>query len=198
MNRTVSDDRAHDTVGPGLAPSQAKGRDCTRRGANCGQSRRHMENRNQARRSSRSRQRSVCSCPQLYERQGHQPFHRRKYPWRLDQGSGASGKDGQRALCRGAEDTARSDVPAALTDGPRCSCLSQCTQLSQWRGDWETKNLIPTEFYPEVTSDHRPRSYGMPKWADMFSPRQLLGFGVLMEELQGLKPEVLPRRERRR
>ena len=64
-------------------------------------------------------------------------------------------------------------------------------QLAQWRGDWETKNLIPTEEYPEISSDLRPWSYGMPHWADMFSPRQLLGFGVLMEELQALRPEIL-------
>jgi adenine-specific DNA methylase len=64
-------------------------------------------------------------------------------------------------------------------------------QLAQWRGDWEAKNLIPTEEYPQVTTDHRPRTYGMPRWADMFSPRQLLGFGVLMEELRALHPTVL-------
>jgi len=65
------------------------------------------------------------------------------------------------------------------------------SQLLQLRADWEAKNLIPTELYPEISSDHRPRSYGMPKWADMFSPRQLLGFGVLMQELQGLKAEII-------
>ncbi len=64
-------------------------------------------------------------------------------------------------------------------------------QLQQWRGDWEAQNLIPTEEYPQITTDHRPRTYGMPRWADMFSPRQLLGFGVLMEELQALRPTIL-------
>ena len=64
-------------------------------------------------------------------------------------------------------------------------------QLHQWRGDWEARNLIPTEEYPQITTDHRPRTYGMPRWADMFSPRQLLGFGVLMEELQALHPAIL-------
>lgn len=64
-------------------------------------------------------------------------------------------------------------------------------QLSQWRGNWEVRNLIPTEEYPQVTTDHRPRTYGMPRWADMFSPRQLLGFGVLMEELQAIRREIL-------
>jgi adenine-specific DNA methylase len=64
-------------------------------------------------------------------------------------------------------------------------------QLKQWRGDWEARNLIPTEEYPQITTDARPRTYGMPRWADMFSPRQLLGFGVLMEELQALRPEII-------
>lgn len=64
-------------------------------------------------------------------------------------------------------------------------------QLEQLRGDWEARNLIPTEEYPLITTDARPRTYGMPRWADMFSPRQLLGFGVLMEELQALRSTIL-------
>ena len=64
-------------------------------------------------------------------------------------------------------------------------------QLSQLRGDWEARGIIPTEGYPEVTTDARPRAYGMPRWADMFSPRQLLGFGMLMDELEALRPQVL-------
>lgn len=64
-------------------------------------------------------------------------------------------------------------------------------QLAQWRGIWERNNVIPTEEYPTVSTDLRPRTYGMPRWADMFSPRQLLGFGVLMEELRSLRPQIL-------
>jgi Adenine-specific DNA methylase containing a Zn-ribbon len=64
-------------------------------------------------------------------------------------------------------------------------------QLAQWRGNWEANNLIPTEEYPEITTDRRPRTYGMPRWADMFSPRQLLTFGVLMEELHALRTTIL-------
>lgn len=64
-------------------------------------------------------------------------------------------------------------------------------QLQQQRGDWEARNLIPTEEYPQITTDARPRTYGMPRWADMFSPRQLLGFGVLMEELQAIRPSII-------
>ncbi|HTP28422.1 MAG TPA: hypothetical protein VMK12_22545, partial [Anaeromyxobacteraceae bacterium] len=43
---------------------------------------------------------------------------------------------------------------------------------------------------PEVSSDPRPRLYGMPRWADMFSPRQLLSMGVVVEELRGLRPMI--------
>jgi adenine-specific DNA methylase len=64
-------------------------------------------------------------------------------------------------------------------------------ELARLRPGWEKGNVIPTELYPEVSSDERPRVYGMPRWADMYAPRQLLGFGILAEELRGLKAEVL-------
>ena len=63
--------------------------------------------------------------------------------------------------------------------------------LAQLRSGWERANIIPTEMYPELSSDERPRLYGMPRWADMFSPRQLLCFGVLVEELRTLRPEIV-------
>lgn len=64
-------------------------------------------------------------------------------------------------------------------------------ELARRRPEWEQKNIIPTEFYPETTTDERPRLYGMPRWADLFSPRQLLCLGVLVEELHRLRPEIL-------
>jgi adenine-specific DNA methylase len=64
-------------------------------------------------------------------------------------------------------------------------------ELKRLRPVWERNNIIPTELYPELTSDERPRLYGMPRWADMFSPRQLLCFGVLVEELQRLRREIV-------
>jgi putative DNA methylase len=64
-------------------------------------------------------------------------------------------------------------------------------ELAMLRPEWEKANIVPTELYPAVSSDERPRLYGMPRWADMFSPRQLLCFGVLMEELRRLREEVL-------
>lgn len=64
-------------------------------------------------------------------------------------------------------------------------------QLAQWRGDWEARNLIPTEVIPEGAKTKEPMQRGIRRWADMFSPRQLLGFGVLMEELHALRPAIL-------
>lgn len=64
-------------------------------------------------------------------------------------------------------------------------------ELEKHRARWERENVIPTELYPEVSSDPRPRNYGMPRWSAMFSARQLLGMGVLVEELRGLRREIL-------
>lgn len=64
-------------------------------------------------------------------------------------------------------------------------------ELARLRPEWEKNNIIPTEEYPVVSSDERPRIYGMPRWADMFSPRQLLCMGVLVEELRRLRPEIV-------
>jgi putative DNA methylase len=64
-------------------------------------------------------------------------------------------------------------------------------QLMQVRGNWEARHLIPTEEYLRITADARPRVYGMPRWADFFSARQLLSFGVLMEGLSELHPQIM-------
>lgn len=64
-------------------------------------------------------------------------------------------------------------------------------ELLHLRSAWEKNNVIPVELYPEVSSDERPRRYGMPRWADLFSHRQLLAFGVLADELRQLRHEIV-------
>ena len=64
-------------------------------------------------------------------------------------------------------------------------------ELARLRPQWERDGIIPTELYPDVTADNRPRLYGMARWADMFSPRQLLVLGTLVEELRALRPDIL-------
>jgi len=55
---------------------------------------------------------------------------------------------------------------------------------------WEKAGLIPTEKIPEG-NDMRPINYGMTRWCDLFTPRQLLGHFYLVEELNRLKPQIL-------
>jgi adenine-specific DNA methylase len=56
--------------------------------------------------------------------------------------------------------------------------------------EWERQGLIPTEGFPQG-NDMRPVVYGMTRWCDMFTPRQLLGHLILVEELNRLKPDIL-------
>ncbi|WP_206885684.1 DUF1156 domain-containing protein [Alicyclobacillus mali (ex Roth et al. 2021)] len=55
----------------------------------------------------------------------------------------------------------------------------------------DAKGLIPTEAIPEGHKTSEPRRYGMTRWCDMFTPRQLLGHLTLIEELNRLKPQIL-------
>lgn len=64
-------------------------------------------------------------------------------------------------------------------------------ELESLRPQWERASTIPTEKYPSVSSDMRPQLYGMPQWADMFSPRQLLCMGTLVEELRNMRAEIV-------
>ncbi|NLL17845.1 MAG: DUF1156 domain-containing protein [Clostridia bacterium] len=63
-------------------------------------------------------------------------------------------------------------------------------QLEQYWSEWERQGLIPTENFPEG-NDMRPKIYGMERWCDMFTPRQLLGHLTMIEELNRLKSEIL-------
>ncbi len=56
--------------------------------------------------------------------------------------------------------------------------------------EWERQGFIPTEAIPEG-NDMRPAIYGMTRWCDMFTPRQLLGHLTMVEELNRLKPQIL-------
>ncbi len=60
------------------------------------------------------------------------------------------------------------------------------------RSEWEKGNVIPTEDLSEISNyDRGHRLYGMYRWADMFSPRQLLSLGILVDELRSLRREIL-------
>jgi putative DNA methylase len=64
-------------------------------------------------------------------------------------------------------------------------------ELARLRPSWERGNVIPTEKIPSGDKTGEPMIRGITSWADMFSPRQLLCFGVLVEELRALRSEIV-------
>jgi putative DNA methylase len=67
--------------------------------------------------------------------------------------------------------------------------LAERTMREKW-DDFERHDLIPTELFPDG-NDMRPRTYGMPRWCDFFTPRQLLGHLTQMDYLRELKPRII-------
>lgn len=63
-------------------------------------------------------------------------------------------------------------------------------ELEERRLEFEMKGLVPNEPFPQG-NDMRPVNYGMPTWADMFTPRQLLGHLTVMEALHDAKRTIL-------
>ncbi|MGE3536742.1 MAG: DUF1156 domain-containing protein [Candidatus Tectimicrobiota bacterium] len=63
-------------------------------------------------------------------------------------------------------------------------------RLQQRWPAWEAAGLIPVEHFPEG-NDMRPVQYGMPRWCDLFTSRQLLGHLTLIEGLNHLKSAIL-------
>jgi adenine-specific DNA methylase len=64
-------------------------------------------------------------------------------------------------------------------------------RLAEKWPEWEAAGLIPTENIPDDINDPRPIRYGMTRWCDLFTPRQLLGHLTLVEELRRITPEIL-------
>lgn len=61
---------------------------------------------------------------------------------------------------------------------------------------WKVQNLVPIENFPETANDTRPIQYGMPRWCDLFSPRQLLTHLTYLEKFQHAKEKLFSGRER--
>lgn len=57
--------------------------------------------------------------------------------------------------------------------------------------EWEQQGIIPTE---DIRPGHKTEELlrvGVTRWCDLFTPRQLLGHLILVEELNRLKPQIL-------
>jgi adenine-specific DNA methylase len=55
---------------------------------------------------------------------------------------------------------------------------------------WEAKNFIPTEEIPIGNKTSEPRRYGMYRWMDVFSSRQLLSLGTYLEVFHDVMQEA--------
>ncbi len=64
-------------------------------------------------------------------------------------------------------------------------------EQKRFRLEWEQKNIIPTEDIPPGYNTQQILNFGVRKWVDMFTSRQLLCMGVLVEELQRLQLEII-------
>ena len=55
-----------------------------------------------------------------------------------------------------------------------------CAMLGERLPEWEAFDMVPTETYDDMFAD-RSKVYGVRKWRDLFSPRQLLCHGTSVE-----------------
>jgi adenine-specific DNA methylase len=62
--------------------------------------------------------------------------------------------------------------------------------IGKLRARLELEGMVPIEAYPTPSTDMRPVQYGMPTWADFYSPRQLLATLTIQEEFRRLVPEI--------
>jgi len=63
-------------------------------------------------------------------------------------------------------------------------------ELARRLPGWLADGIVPDEEVPLVSNDQRPRHYGMTRWRDLFSPRQLLALGMTVEVLRELGAEI--------
>ena len=71
------------------------------------------------------------------------------------------------------------------------ACLQAAeAELERLLPAWDATDVLPTEAIPEGNKTREPHNYGMARWRDMFTPRQLLVHGSFVEEYRRLMAEV--------
>jgi adenine-specific DNA methylase len=86
--------------------------------------------------------------------------------------------------------TARGRSFRAPTQTDRGALEAAEDELTKLLPGWLADGILPNEDVPPGSKTNEPRDYGIDRWRDMFSPRQLLVHGVFIEEFQRLVPEV--------
>jgi putative DNA methylase len=63
-------------------------------------------------------------------------------------------------------------------------------ELAERIGEWRNADIIPDDDIPYGSKTPEPMRYGMARWVEMFSSRQLLFLGTAVEELRSLEHEM--------
>lgn len=79
----------------------------------------------------------------------------------------------------------------AASEADRAALAAAKRALAERWDRWDRLGLIPTEKIPAGHKEQEPLRFGMARWCDMFTPRQLLANLTCLEELNRLKPQVL-------
>lgn len=64
------------------------------------------------------------------------------------------------------------------------------TELRSRLPQWERDDVLPIEVIPSGNKTNEPYNYGMARWRDMFTPRQLLVHGIFVEEWRNVVEDV--------
>ena len=78
----------------------------------------------------------------------------------------------------------------APTETDRAALAAAEAELERLLPRWEQEDVLPTESVPEGTKTNDLLNYGIARWRDMFTPRQLLVHGCFVEEYRKLIDEV--------
>ena len=72
----------------------------------------------------------------------------------------------------------------APTDDDLAAVEAARAEMAASIDELRRRGLIPTEDFPLQSNDPRPIHYGMPTWADLFTPRQLLSLATTLDEVR--------------
>jgi adenine-specific DNA methylase len=101
-------------------------------------------------------------------------------------------KDGTPVLKRNGEPkTAEVVAFRAPTQADLDALTAAASEVEKERPRWEAEGLLPTEKLPTGQKTSEPQRYGMARWCDMFTARQLLCHMTAMEGLIRIKADIL-------
>jgi putative DNA methylase len=78
----------------------------------------------------------------------------------------------------------------APTEADLEALLKAKTELLTVRDSWEASGFIPAGDVPEGLKTAEPLRFGMTKWSDLFTARQVLAHGSFAEEFSKIIPEI--------